>query len=281
MAWNDLASNQMVSFTDAQGGGFTLNAGQVGVTSSQCMDKTAALAKYDLNSANMSAYASNQLVPKSDWVSAAPPIYINTGSGAEASFRSVNVPYPSGTILNGDFIMLHVISNSTISIPSGFTQLETDTTINSKVYGVYYRFANGSEGGTSVSVFSALANQIFGVIIQYRNVNIATPLYQYAPINYTTNISTMVGNSVNMVPIASNTLGVIVWLFPKGPSSISSTSVGTWTYNGGPSGAVTLNTIVSANRLFATAGSTGGTATINLTSAANGGRVLNILLRKA
>lgn len=28
MPWNDLLSNQMVSFTDAQGGGFTLKAGQ-------------------------------------------------------------------------------------------------------------------------------------------------------------------------------------------------------------------------------------------------------------
>lgn len=65
MAWNDLLANQMVSFTDAQGGGFTLKSGQSAVTSNQCMDKTTALAKYNLNTASMSAYSALQLVPKS------------------------------------------------------------------------------------------------------------------------------------------------------------------------------------------------------------------------
>lgn len=72
MAWSDLASNQMVSFTDAQSGGFTLNSGQSPVTSNQCMTKSDALTKYALDSSYMSSYASNQLVPKSTWVSAGP-----------------------------------------------------------------------------------------------------------------------------------------------------------------------------------------------------------------
>jgi hypothetical protein len=71
MAWGSLASNQMVSYTDAQGGGFTLNSGQSSVTSNQCMTKNDALTKYALDSSYMSAYASNQLVPKSTWVAAA------------------------------------------------------------------------------------------------------------------------------------------------------------------------------------------------------------------
>lgn len=69
MAWSSLASNQMVSFTDAQGGGFALQSGQSNVNSNQCMTKSEALAKYVLNASNMSSYASNQLVPKSTWVS--------------------------------------------------------------------------------------------------------------------------------------------------------------------------------------------------------------------
>lgn len=69
MAWSSLASNQMVSYTDAQGGGFTLQPGQSAVTSNQCMTKADALAKYVLDSSYMSSYASNQLVPKSTWVS--------------------------------------------------------------------------------------------------------------------------------------------------------------------------------------------------------------------
>lgn len=65
MAWNDLLANQMVSFTDAQGGGFTLKSGQSPVTSNQCMNKTDALAKYNLDTASMNAYSALQLIPKS------------------------------------------------------------------------------------------------------------------------------------------------------------------------------------------------------------------------
>lgn len=68
MAWADLASNQMVSFTDAQTSGFSLQSGQSHVTSNQCMTKAEALAKYVLNSSYMSSYADLQLVPKSTWV---------------------------------------------------------------------------------------------------------------------------------------------------------------------------------------------------------------------
>ncbi|MFV8347256.1 hypothetical protein [Flavobacterium sp. ZB4P13] len=63
------ASNQMVSFTAAQSLGFALKAGQSHVTSNQCMTKSEALAKYNLDASAMNSYASNQLVPKSAWVS--------------------------------------------------------------------------------------------------------------------------------------------------------------------------------------------------------------------
>ena len=68
MPWNDLASNQMVSFTDAQGGGFTLQPGQSSVTSNQCMTKADAITKYVLDTSYLTSYASNQLIPKSAWV---------------------------------------------------------------------------------------------------------------------------------------------------------------------------------------------------------------------
>lgn len=80
MSWASLASNQMVSYTDAQGGGFTLQSGQSSVTSNQCMTKNDALTKYVLDSSYMDSYSSNQLVPKSQWVSggiASIPLYIN------------------------------------------------------------------------------------------------------------------------------------------------------------------------------------------------------------
>lgn len=67
MPWATLASNQMVSYTDAQGGGFTLQPGQSAVTSNQCMTKTDATTKYVLDTSYLTAYASNQLIPKSVW----------------------------------------------------------------------------------------------------------------------------------------------------------------------------------------------------------------------
>lgn len=68
MAFNDLLSNQMVSFTDASSGGFALNSGQSNVTSNQCLTKTEALTKYNLNASVMNSYSGNQLVPKSAWI---------------------------------------------------------------------------------------------------------------------------------------------------------------------------------------------------------------------
>lgn len=64
------ASNQMVTFTQAQSLGFTLNSGQSHTTSNKCMTKNDALVKYNLDASAMSSYASNQLVPKSAWVNA-------------------------------------------------------------------------------------------------------------------------------------------------------------------------------------------------------------------
>lgn len=68
MAFADLASNQMVSFTDAQSGGFAINSAQTNITSDQCMTKNDALTKYNLDASYMSSYSDNQLVPKSTWV---------------------------------------------------------------------------------------------------------------------------------------------------------------------------------------------------------------------
>lgn len=62
------APNQMVSFTQAQSLGFALNPGQNHITSNQCLTKTQALTKYNLDASAMSSYSSNQLVPRSAWV---------------------------------------------------------------------------------------------------------------------------------------------------------------------------------------------------------------------
>lgn len=62
------ASNQMVTFTQAQSLGFALNSGQSHVTSNQCMTKSDVLTKYNIDASAMSSYANNQLVPRSAWV---------------------------------------------------------------------------------------------------------------------------------------------------------------------------------------------------------------------
>jgi hypothetical protein len=82
------ASNQMVTFTQAQSLGFGLNPGQSHVTSTECMTKAQALAKYNLNAGAMSAYASNQLVPRSVWAAGGditPPL----GADANVDWNSI------------------------------------------------------------------------------------------------------------------------------------------------------------------------------------------------
>jgi hypothetical protein len=66
MPWNDLAGNQMVSYTDAQTSGATLKSGQSQVTSNQCMTRLDIVTKYNVN-INILLCANNQLAPKSIW----------------------------------------------------------------------------------------------------------------------------------------------------------------------------------------------------------------------
>lgn len=82
------ASNQMVTFTQAQSLGFGLNPGQSSVNSTECLTKAQALAKYNLDANAMSAYASNQLVPRSVWVTGG-DITLPVGADANVDFNSI------------------------------------------------------------------------------------------------------------------------------------------------------------------------------------------------
>jgi hypothetical protein len=81
MPWNDLASNQMVSYTDAQTSPFILKPGQSSVTSNQCMTRLDIVTKYNVQS----GLPDNQLVPKSAWVASNSVVFtppaINNNSG--------------------------------------------------------------------------------------------------------------------------------------------------------------------------------------------------------
>ena len=66
MSWSGLASNQMVTFTNAQSSGAALKSGQSHVTSNQCMTRLDIVTKYNVN-INILLCADNQLAPKSLW----------------------------------------------------------------------------------------------------------------------------------------------------------------------------------------------------------------------
>lgn len=68
MPWIEILNNQMVSYTDAPGGGFTLKSGKTHTTSDRCKTKAQALETYNLDPAYMVDFADNQLVPKIYWV---------------------------------------------------------------------------------------------------------------------------------------------------------------------------------------------------------------------
>lgn len=116
MAWSSLASNQMVSYTDAQGGGFSLRPGESSVTSNQCMTKAQALAKYYLVDSNMSSYSSNQLVPKSTWVASSYYVITST-TGAVVAADACYLPGTVGFI-NTFYVQ---ISTNRVFTDSGLT----------------------------------------------------------------------------------------------------------------------------------------------------------------
>ena len=124
MSWSGLASNEMVTFTNAQGGGFTLNSGQSSVTSNECMTKSQALTKYNLDASAMSAYANNQLVPKSVWVSGVTSYSYEVrlgNSNAEACSAFTETVYSDSSIF-AEGIVIYTTSDLT-TVVTGYTRV--------------------------------------------------------------------------------------------------------------------------------------------------------------
>ena len=106
------ASNQMVTFTQAQSLGFALKSGQSHVTSNQCMTKADILAKYNVT---ISGYADNQLVPRSAWVSGfvGAPFSFNTyffNNKSEACISNYANTY-TGYTINGLILGARLYAN--------------------------------------------------------------------------------------------------------------------------------------------------------------------------
>jgi hypothetical protein len=125
MAWIDLANNQMVSFTDAQTSGIALNAGQSHVTSNECMTKTQIQAKYNVLTAPMDSYASNQLVEKEKWSSAVAGLSTVSVTGISSSQRFIDnhILNSGGTFQDGTFVLARLCENNSSSI------IEMDNTV--------------------------------------------------------------------------------------------------------------------------------------------------------
>lgn len=171
MAWSNLTTEQMVSFTDAQSGGFTLNVGQSHVTSNQCMTKNSALEKYNLSASNMDLYGSLQLVPKSAWVTgisnwSASLITFNTSKDITSigvDFTTGGYVYvsPDGTRLYISSYAGQTISQYSLSIPNNINSTITYIGISPSL-GIYFTGIQFSPDGTKVCV-----TQISGFIKQY------------------------------------------------------------------------------------------------------------------
>lgn len=110
MPWGSLAATDWVSFTNIQGGGFTLRSGQSHVTSDDWVTKSEAIAKYYLKETNsfLSAKSANDWVAKRDLEVGDPATatltvwYENNGWFAELSepIPSTSV-YISGGVARG------------------------------------------------------------------------------------------------------------------------------------------------------------------------------------
>lgn len=145
MAWSSLASNQMVSFTDAQTSGFTLKSGQSHVTSNQCMTSSDITTKYNVTIGTTYAnpYASNQLVAKVDWLAANSVTFSSWYSRTLSnSFDST-----SGTITI-------VGASATFRAQAIVTQSGGDTTTNITINGINRVAVRTTVGTTNSTTFT-------------------------------------------------------------------------------------------------------------------------------
>jgi hypothetical protein len=146
MAWSNVAANQMVSFTDAQTGGFTLKSGQSSVTSNQCMTKNDAFTKYNLTAtANTNSLASNQLMRKDYWVAAV----VKSVTFSSWYSRTVSNNYDA----TGGLVTI-VGASATFRAQAIVTQTGGDTTTNITINGTTRVAIRTTVGTTNSTTFT-------------------------------------------------------------------------------------------------------------------------------
>lgn len=190
------ASNQMVTFTQAQSLGYTLNSGQSHILSDKCMTKTEALAKYNLNASAMSSYTSNQLVPKSVLINVSNYYsYQISAGGCLDQIETINLYSSSASIAVGMVFYTNTSLTNTYSgrslgrfYPNG-NQLLTindsgvlDAADNCSAYFYTYPFTpstiQASESCASLpsnNYYSSLSYPVIGSVL-YTNTALTVPL---------------------------------------------------------------------------------------------------------
>jgi hypothetical protein len=158
------ASNQMVSFTQAQSLGFTLKSGQSHVTSNQCMTKTEAFSKYNLDASAMNSYASNQLVPRSAWVNGAPSVSFDNPHVISNQPAGQQISYPLTVTISGASATFRAFVTSSTGSPVNCT-----IAINGQ-----QRTIQSSGVGTFYSTTIVMAPGVYGCTISYMQIDTQT-----------------------------------------------------------------------------------------------------------
>jgi hypothetical protein len=152
MAFDALASNQLVSYEEAATAGFGLNSGQSNPgTSKQIMTKSMALTMYNLNPSNMSSYLDGQLVPKSAWGSNYTYTYLTSFTS------SVDAAAACATTANNN------IYSSAANIVDGMI-LCTDTALQNRWRPEPITYVKLSNGAVSYSVSVSSTGVVSNII---------------------------------------------------------------------------------------------------------------------
>jgi hypothetical protein len=174
MAWIDLANNQIPNYTDLSTSGLTLKSGQAHLASTECPTKAQLNAKYSLNASLLSSYADNQLVPKSNLISAGSFRYIRFRSSRTRVFQYTinnnNVFQNSFQVCEfcGDFNKIQTANSLTTSSIS--VQIQIDGNAISETFNWTFRILDNATKTTvyysnsaSVSVGTTAYNTNFTI----------------------------------------------------------------------------------------------------------------------
>ena len=153
---------------------------------------------------------------------------------SSASATSFNVAIQSG-IQADDLLVIaggnRVLANPPTNVPTGWTVGSVPPTAgNTHNLWTFYRVADGSEGGTSVTLNFATSTDIQGGVLAYSGVSTTTPL-DVAPteiLNNTPSANTHTAPSIT--PVSNNTMLLHFWL-DAGPALWTGADGGTQRFN--------------------------------------------------